>query len=196
MNSLAQFLALGLDSTGAYSLSKDMTDLFAMSVNAVMDIISETFTKFAIPRLLRLNGLDDEGISYLPTPAGDTDITEIGEFIAKVGGYITWMPEDQLVLREMLGLPEVDVDTIAEAQENQRALQDARAQAMAEAARQSGTSSDDMSAILSGDLDYFEFTGAERNRKEKELYNRVNDFWKGQKKRVTKAAQDAKNQMT
>jgi hypothetical protein len=195
MNSLAQFLALGLDNVGAFSLSKDMTDLFVMSVNAVMDIISETFTKFAIPRLLRLNGLDDEGISYLPTPAGDTDLTELGEFIAKVGGYITWMPEDQLVLREMLGLPEVDVDTIAEAQENQQALKDARVQAMADAARQ-GQSGDEMSAILSGDLDYFEISDAERNRLEKRLYNKIDDFWKGQKKRVTKAAQDAKNQMT
>ena len=195
MNSLAQFLALGLDNVGAFSLSKDMTDLFVMSVNAIADIISETFSKFAIPRLLRLNGLDDEGISYIASPAGDSDLAELGDFIQKVAGYITWLPEDQLVLREMLGLPEIDIETITNVQQEQQALKDARVQAMADNIRQSRDDQDNMDAVLSGDMDYFAISKAERTRKEKELQKRIDDFWAGQKKRVVKAAQDAKNQL-
>jgi len=180
MNSLAQFLSLGLDSTGAYSLSKDMTDLFVMSVNAIADIISETFSKFAIPRLLRLNGLDDQGIFYMPTPAGDTDLTEIGDFITKAGGYITWLPEDQLVLREILGLPETDIEHITEVQQEK----EIRSKAMADAIQQKQPESPEPSE--------FKISMAERARHESELQVRMLDFWKGQTKRIVSEAAKVK----
>jgi hypothetical protein len=189
MNSLAQFLALGLDSTGAYSLSKDMTDLFVMSVNAVASIISETFSKFAIPRLLRLNGLEENGISYVATPAGDTDVTEIADLIQKAGGYITWTPEDQLVLRELMGLPEVDIDRIMEMQEQQQAETDARVQAAADAAQQN------MAAVFGG-VEEFEISKAERARKESEYQKRITDFFAGQQKRIGSEAQSIKRQIS
>ena len=199
MNSLAQFLALGLDSTGAFSLSKDMTDLFVMSVNALADIISETFSKFAIPRLLRLNGMDDQGISYMPTPAGDTDLTELGDFIQKVAGYITWLPEDQLVLREMLGLPETEIERIVEVQEEQQALKDARSQAISDAIQQrqqdqEDNDSDDMIANIKATE--LEISKAERSRRESEFQKKVEGFWKGQKKRIGDEAQSMRKRIT
>lgn len=191
MNSLAQFLALGLDGTGAYSLSKDMTDLFAMSVNAVMDTIADTFSKHAIPRLLRLNGLDDTGIQYIATPAGDTDLVEIAGFIQQAGGYITWTPEDQLVLREMLGLPEVDIDTIVEAQETERALADARTQTMTENFRRR----EEMGVTTTATPTPFKVSEeVSHARQESQLQRRMNDFFKGQKKRVAGEAQKVKRE--
>jgi hypothetical protein len=112
MSALAQFIMLGQDGVGSLALSKDMSDFFTMAVNAVADIIAETFTKFAIPRLLMLNGYDAEGVCLEHTPAGDVDTNAIADFLQKVGGYITWDANDELWLRQLIGLPERDVEEL------------------------------------------------------------------------------------
>jgi hypothetical protein len=101
MAALAQFIMLGQDGVGSLALSKDMSDFFTMAVNAMADIISETFTKHAIPRLLKLNGYDAEGVCLEHTPAGDVDVNMLVDAIQKAGGYITWDAADELWLRQM-----------------------------------------------------------------------------------------------
>lgn len=123
-SALAQFLTLGQDGAGSLALSKDQTDFFTMSVNSVADIISETFTKYAIPRLLKLNGYDSIGIKLEHTPAGDTDVVGLADILQKVGGMITWGGEDELWLRQLIGLPERDpaeLDMARQAQNAQKA---------------------------------------------------------------------------
>lgn len=128
MSALAQFLMLGQEQVGSLALSKDQTDFFTMSVNAIADIIAETFTKYAIPRLLKLNGYDTEGVWLEHTPAGDTDVTLLADMLQKIGGLVTWDAGDELWLRQTIGLPERDVETL-------QAERDAQAAAKAEAAR-------------------------------------------------------------
>jgi ribosomal protein L12E/L44/L45/RPP1/RPP2 len=132
MSALAQFIMLGQDGVGSLALSKDMSDFFTMAVNAVADIISETFTKYAIPRLLSLNGYDAEGISLTHTPAGDVDTGAIADFLQKVGGYVTWDAADELWLRQLIGLPEKDVEELQAQRDEADAAKAEAARAIAE----------------------------------------------------------------
>ena len=112
MSALAQFLILGQDKVGAQALSSDFTDFFANSINATTDIIAETFTKFAAWRLLELNGLPTEGIRLEHSPAGDVDVIMLADALQKAANYVTWLPQDEIWLRAVFGLPEVDQETI------------------------------------------------------------------------------------
>lgn len=122
MCALAQFLLLGQEGVGALALSKDQTDFFTMSVNAIADIVASTITAHPIPRLLKLNGFDPDGITLDHTPAGDIDLEFLADFLMKTGAKITWSPDDELWLRQTAGLPERDIDLITADREaeNQR----------------------------------------------------------------------------
>jgi hypothetical protein len=117
MSTLSQFLMLGQEAVGSYALSSDQTSFFAMSMNAVADIVSETFTKYAIPRLLKLNGYDAQGLRLEHTPAGDVDLTKITDLLSRAGANITWRPEDEMWLREVGGMPKIEQEEIEEAAE-------------------------------------------------------------------------------
>ena len=136
MAALAQFIMLGQDGVGSLALSKDVTDFFVMAVNAVADIIAETFTHYAIPRLLALNGYDAEGVSLEHTPAGDVDVTAVVDAIQKAGSYITWDANDELWLRQLIGLPEKDAAELQASRDNAEQMQNAKNQAILEQMRQ------------------------------------------------------------
>lgn len=57
MAMLADFLMLGSQSVGSWALSSDKTRLFSYALGAIMDTVSDVFTRFAIPRLMELNGV-------------------------------------------------------------------------------------------------------------------------------------------
>ena len=120
MSVLAQFLMLGMDRVGALSLSRDQTDLFNMSVNVIADIVSETITKIALPRLMRLNGLEADGLRLEHSPAGDIDANVVSESIQRLAPQLTWTEEDEVWLRGAFGLPKLDVEAIRAAREEKR----------------------------------------------------------------------------
>ena len=126
MASLAQFLVLGMDQIGALSLSEDQTDFFNMSVNAFADIISDTFTKFVIPRLMKLNGLEADGLRLEHSPAGDVDMEMIAKVIQMAAPFIHLTPEDEVWMRSIFGMPEKTVDEIEELDEKQAEDEQAR----------------------------------------------------------------------
>jgi len=57
MAMLADFLMLGSQSVGSFALSSDKTRLFGYALGAIMDSIADVITRFAIPRLMDLNGV-------------------------------------------------------------------------------------------------------------------------------------------
>lgn len=122
MTALAQFLMLGQD-YGAYSLSKDQTDFFNMATCHLADVVAEVMTKFAIPRLMRLNGLPADGLRYEHTPVGDTDLVALADFLQKTGALITWTADDETWLRGVAKLPERTPEEIQE--ERDRKAEDA-----------------------------------------------------------------------
>jgi len=57
---MASFLILGEDKSGSFSLSSNMTKLFAMAVGGFLDIFTEVMNRFAVPRLFEINGFQRE----------------------------------------------------------------------------------------------------------------------------------------
>jgi hypothetical protein len=132
MTALAQFLMLGQQSVGSFSLSRDQTDLFVMSVNATADIIQEAINDQLLPRLMAVNGFAADGLKLTHSPAGDVDLAALADVLQKLGDKITWLPSDELWARGVLDMPEVDIDQIEEERERKAA----QAQAIFERATQ------------------------------------------------------------
>jgi hypothetical protein len=122
MAALAQFLMLGQSSVGSFALSRDQTDLFNMSVNTTADTIADALNDQLIPRLMRLNGYDAEGLRLDHSPAGDADVAGISAFLQAVGEKITWTVPDEVWLREVAGLPQVSAEEIEIERETRRAM--------------------------------------------------------------------------
>lgn len=112
MSALAQFLNLGQEGVGSLALSKDQTDFFAMSINATADVITDAVTKYAIPRLMKLNGYDAEGLSLTHTPAAQEDISQLGTTLQQLAPFITMTAEDEVWLRQIMRMPERAVEDI------------------------------------------------------------------------------------
>jgi hypothetical protein len=111
MTMLADFILLGHEKVGSFALSSDKTDLFAVSLGAILTMIKEVFNREAIPRLWKLNGLPLDTLPQLDH--GDIereDIAKLATFIKDMGagGFIT--PGDEATeahLRRMANLPQL-----------------------------------------------------------------------------------------
>lgn len=130
MAALAQFLLLGQDGTGSFSLSADQTDFFNLSLSAVADILADTFTKYAAARLLALNGWDAEGVKLCHSKVGKEDLAAVGAFLQQVQPGLTWGAEDEVWLRSISGMPERDVEELKAEMEEKQANKDAAAAAL------------------------------------------------------------------
>src|SRR3990167_1564250 len=178
MSALAQFLVLGMDQIGSLALSKDQTDFFNMSVNATADIIAETFTKFVIPRLLLLNGMDPNGIKLEHTPAGDVDKAALATALQSSAQYITWTVEDEVWLRQLFGLPKKETEDL-------QAERDLKHQREVEKA------SSNPFLPKFGAQRYSEGDAPDASKREKQAHtwsNKFAQFFKEQRERVLKAA--------
>jgi hypothetical protein len=109
MTVLADFLLLGHENVGSQALSVSKVDLFIRSLDAFLSEIAEVFNNHAIPRLMRLNGVDE---AMSPTLTWSTpksvDLASIGSFItslAQAGAPL--FPDENLegYLRGIAGLP-------------------------------------------------------------------------------------------
>lgn len=80
---MAQFLTMGTEQVGSFSLSSNMTNLFGTSLGAIMDSIAIVINRFMIPRRQRLNGVS----SGLDPKIEHGDIE--GPELDKVAAYIT-----------------------------------------------------------------------------------------------------------
>ena len=110
MTVLADFLMIGHEGIGSQALSVSKIELFLTSLNAYLSNISETFNSYAIPRLMRLNGVPEELSPYLTySPPKNVDLDGLGKFLtsmAQAGAPL--FPDEELenFLRTMAGLPQ------------------------------------------------------------------------------------------
>lgn len=58
MTVLADFILLGHENVGSFALSSDKTDIFAITLDSILRTIRDVFNNYAVPRLLKLNGVD------------------------------------------------------------------------------------------------------------------------------------------
>ena len=59
MTMLAEWLLLGTDKVGSFALASEKTDLFAIALGCVLDALRDVFNGYAVPRLMRLNGIPE-----------------------------------------------------------------------------------------------------------------------------------------
>jgi phage gp29-like protein len=120
---LAQFLLLGMDKVGSFALSGDQSDLFIGAVNAILDIICETFNKFAITPLLKLNGMSLENAPKLAHGAvGKPNLEALQQYFGGLTAYIKPDVELEQHLRKIADAPELSEEEIARREEERERM--------------------------------------------------------------------------
>ena len=108
MSVLSDFILLGHDRVGSFSLGATKMDLWSMSVDSIAKTIADTVNQHAIPRLLRLNAMDATRPPMLTySEVSHIDLTEIADFVSKMttAGVLAPDPALEDHLRELAGLP-------------------------------------------------------------------------------------------
>lgn len=108
MTVLADFILLGHEKVGSFSLGSTKVDLFTTAIAQIAQSISDVFNQHAIPRLLKVNGMDASRRPKLSF--GDIhqiNIAELADFIQKASGSGALVVDEGLdeYLRQVSGLP-------------------------------------------------------------------------------------------
>jgi len=110
MTVLADFILLGQSNVGSFALSSSKTELFATSLGAILKSIASVMNRYAIPRLLEINGMKADNIPHLVHEDIETpDLKEIGAYVtALAGAGAPLFPDENLerYLRKIANLPE------------------------------------------------------------------------------------------
>lgn len=115
---MAQFLTMGTESVGSFSLSSNMTNLFGTSLGSIMDSIADVINRFMIPRRQRLNGVPavlDPTIEHGDIEGPELD--KVAAYIASLAtsGVIGPNPALERKLLEIGDLPQPPEEEIAPA---------------------------------------------------------------------------------
>lgn len=121
MTVLADFILLGHEKVGSFSLSSDKTNLFSTALSAWLDSIAETINRFAIPKLFKLNGWPLDRLPCLEH--GDIErvsMTELADYVSTLTNSSVIVADDDLErhMRQQADLPQ-PVMTREEAQAQQ-----------------------------------------------------------------------------
>lgn len=108
MTVLADFILLGHEKVGSFSLGSTKVDLFTTAIAQIAQSIADVFNQHAIPRLLKVNGMDASRRPKLSF--GDIhqiNIAELADFIQKASGSGALVVDEGLdeYLRQVSGLP-------------------------------------------------------------------------------------------
>ena len=140
-SALAEFINLGVGSTGSFSLGQDKSELFLMAVNGWLDKISAILNRFAVPRLFGYN--EFPGLSALPmiqhTQVEKPNLQELGQFLQAIAAHIHITGEDEIWLRSRAGMPELTLEQVEEERETSQGVANAiQAQMQPEAGEEPG----------------------------------------------------------
>ena len=108
MSVLSDFILLGHDRVGSFALGTSKMDLWTMAVDSLCKTIADTINAHAIPRLLKLNGMDTSRCpSLVYSEVAHVDLTEISDFVSKMAAAGILVPDPALEdhLRDLAGLP-------------------------------------------------------------------------------------------
>jgi len=127
---LADFILVGHEDTGSYSLHTDKTGIFRAALNAITKTIADTLNRYAVPRLFAVNGWKlDELPRFEPTNVDPPALDQLAAFISSTAGAgMQWFPDPELekYIREIARLPEMtdeDVDYKRIMLEQQQAME-------------------------------------------------------------------------
>ena len=108
MSVMAEFLLLGTDKVGSFALASTKTHMFSVALGAIIDSVCQTFNRFAINRLMLLNGVPQN--LWPKLSHGDIEVPELKEISGYVNSLVNsgiLVPDEPLELRmrEIAGLP-------------------------------------------------------------------------------------------
>ena len=116
MTVLADFILVGHQSTGSYSLHTDKTGIFRTSLNSIARSVADTLNRHAVPRLFMVNGWKPSVLPYFePSDIDSPDIAQLGQFMQSMAGTgVTWFPDGDLenFVRQAARLPKLDKDQV------------------------------------------------------------------------------------
>lgn len=116
MTILADFILVGHQANGSYSLHTDKTGIFRTSLNSIAQSIADVLNRYAIPRLFAVNGWKPAALPQIkPSDVDSPDIAQLGQFMqAMAGTGITWFPDGDLenFVRDAARLPQLDKDQV------------------------------------------------------------------------------------
>ena len=110
---LADFMGLGRDAVGSRALADPKIELWQKALEWVADVIAETLTRHAVPRLMALNGVPRALSPTLThSPVKETDVAAMALAMKDFSGAgvpVAAGEEDPAVpyIRGLLGLPEL-----------------------------------------------------------------------------------------
>lgn len=109
MTVLADFILVGHEGSGSYSLHVDKTGIFRSALNSMAMMIADTFNRHAIPRLFDLNGWKPDQLpKIVPADVDPPDIAQLAGFMTAMGNLgMEWFPDADLeeYLRDVARLP-------------------------------------------------------------------------------------------
>lgn len=110
MSAMGDFLLLGSKTTGSYALGETKWKAFLKAMKTWLDSICDTVNRYAIPRLIELNGKPSDRAPYLQASSlEEITLEQLGGFVdvlTKAG--ITLTPEQQDHLKRKGQLPVQD----------------------------------------------------------------------------------------
>ena len=141
MTVLADFILLGHENVGSFSLGASKVDLFTTAIEAWGKMIADVFNDHAIPRLLEVNGMDVTRAPKLVV--GDVtavDLGQIADYVSKLtsAGIIVTDEDLEDHMRQIASLPPIDHEA-----RDAKEAEDAQAQADMEAQMAADTGSED-----------------------------------------------------
>ena len=105
MSVLADFLMLGHQQVGSYALGGTKAEMFARSLNSFVEGICDVINRFAIIRLLELNGMNTDDPPRLSAePLDEVSLDDLISLVKDAGVKLDLETEN--VLRKRGGLPE------------------------------------------------------------------------------------------
>ncbi len=94
---LAEFILLGMERTGSYALSKDLTDMFFLCLEGWANTIASVFNRFAVPKLFAFNGIKDQFLPRIvPSVVHRYNIKDLSEFISRLAGINALVIDEEL----------------------------------------------------------------------------------------------------
>lgn len=159
MSALAQFLMLGQENVGSLALSGDQSDLFNMSINTVADIITDTISTQLLPTFMSLNGYDLKGLTLTHSRVGDTNLEALASAVKNFEAFLTPTAEDEVYVRQLLGLPVPELEDIEEERSMKREEEAQKREAAVKKAAPSEDSEPDETDVDEEDDDVEEMNG-------------------------------------
>lgn len=112
MSVLADFILVGHQGTGSYSMHTDKTGLFRSSVNTIAQAIADVLNMHMVPRLFAINGWKlDKLPKFKPTNVDPPDLAQLASFIGQLSSAgMQFFPDPDLekFARRAAQLPELD----------------------------------------------------------------------------------------